>query len=239
MFRLFTALFLFVAYVPAAFATQTVVILLGAPGSGKGTQADVVKAKMHLPHISTGDLIRQYLKEAPDNDQTVKQLKTYMDSGQLVPDSLIMQILQGRIHKPDAAQGFILDGFPRTVNQAESLNGLLKPDAKLLVIYFQVPDEMLLKRLEGRMTCAQCNTIYNRYFSPPKEDEICDLCKIKLSKRSDDNPETVKRRLEVFHQETAPLIQYYQQKGLLKTVDSTKDKSEVSHQVMQILNVPQ
>lgn len=236
MLRLLTCIMVFIGCAFPVFAEQNVIILLGAPGSGKGTQADVIKAKLNMAHISTGDLIRQYLKEGKSDDETVKELKTFTESGQLVPDRLIMQILKSRISQKDASNGFILDGFPRTVAQAEALGGLLQPNANVRVIYFEVPDDMLYKRLEGRMTCPQCNTIYNRFFSPPKEGETCDECKVKLSKRADDNPETVKKRLEVFHQETKPLIQYYQQKGLLERVDSSKDKEEVSSEVLRILN---
>lgn len=232
MLRVLAALFLFVG---SAFADQNVVILLGGPGSGKGTQAEVVRDELNLPHISTGDLIRQYLKEGPASDEKVKELKSFTESGKLVPDRLIMGILQERISKPDAAKGFILDGFPRTISQAEALNGMLKPGSHLSVIYFEVPDDMLIKRLVGRLTCPQCNTIYNSFYAPPKLEETCDECKSKLAKRADDNLETITKRLEVFHKETAPLIQYYTQKGLLKKIDSSKDKKEVSAQVMQLL----
>ncbi len=236
MFRLILSLCTLLAMSTNGFAEQSVIILLGAPGSGKGTQADVIREKFNIPHISTGDLIRQYLKEAPADDAKANEVREIVNSGRFASDEMIIGILQKRMEKPDAKKGVILDGFPRTVNQAKELDRLLTTDATIKVIHIDVPDDIIIKRLEGRLSCPECNMIYNRFFSPPLKENICDNCGTELTKRADDNLETIKKRLEVYNEQTAPLIQYYKSKGLLQTVKSGEQPpEEISKKVIELI----
>jgi len=182
-----------------------VVILLGPPGSGKGTQAIRLTKELGIPHISTGDLFRENISK---NTELGKRAKTYMDAGKLVPDEVVLDMLFDRVSRPDCAKGYLLDGFPRTLPQAEALAKHLKDGTDLVVLELEVPDEMIVKRVAGRLTCESCGTIYNRYFSPPSIEGVCDKCQGKLVQRSDDNEEVVKERLRVYHSQTSPLIDY-------------------------------
>lgn len=193
------------------------ITLLGAPGSGKGTQAKLLQSKFGVPQISTGDLLRESVKAGTELG---KQAKAKMDAGDLVPDSLVIGLLKERIQQDDAKKGFILDGFPRTLDQAAALHDLLigmgKPlDTALLV---DVDLDVIMKRITGRMTCSSCGQMFNQFFSPPKQVDVCDHCGGELTRRADDNEETVKNRLKVYQEQTKPLVGYYMDHGLLTSV---------------------
>ena len=191
-------------------------ILLGPPGSGKGTQARFLQDQMGTVQISTGDILREARKE-----QTPLGLEAtkYMDAGELVPDEVVVGIIKERLQKDDVKQGFVLDGFPRTVAQAEALNKLgIDID---LVINLSVDEEEIITRLTGRLTCSQCSAMYHKVFNPPKVPGICDKCGGKLITRPDDNEETVRQRLKVYHEQTAPLKDYYMSTGKLVNIDGT------------------
>ena len=192
-------------------------IFLGAPGAGKGTIANEMIAKYGLAHISTGDILRA---EVAAGTPAGKQAKELIDQGHLVPDELVAGMVRGRLAEPDCKRGFILDGFPRTINQADLLEDALRElDISIdLVIYFEVDDETLLNRLTARLNCRQCDAIYNTISRPPKEDGICDVCGDELFQRPDDTLETAKERLKVFYSQTAPLVDYYRKNGLLFTI---------------------
>lgn len=187
-------------------------VLLGPPGSGKGTYASRLNIRLGAPHISTGDIVREEIKAGTELG---KQIKYYSDRGALVPDEVIIDMLQARLRKPDCADGFILDGFPRTISQAEALSKIAEID---LVINLNVPDEIIIQRLSNRLICRRCGAIFNRLTLKPKRDSICDECGGELYTRDDDMPEVVQERLNVYRRETAPLIQYYRNKELLKDV---------------------
>ena len=203
---------------------QNVIILLGPPGSGKGTQAKRLSVDFAIPHISTGDLFRENIGK---NTDLGKKAKTFMDAGKLVPDELVLEMLFDRVSHPDGKQGYILDGFPRTIPQAEAFARSLSPDANLIVVNLDIPDDLIIKRISGRLTCQKCGTIYNKYFSPPAKERVCDKCSGELIQRPDDKAEVVMERLRVYHSQTEPLIQYYKDKGQLFTVDGTKSPDEV------------
>jgi adenylate kinase len=193
------------------------IVLLGAPGSGKGTQAKLLVEKYKIPQISTGDLLRA---EVAAGSELGKKAKAAMDSGQLVSDDVVLGMIQARLARPDAKNGFILDGFPRNIPQAQSLDAML---ARLgqplqLALLVDVDTDVLMKRLTGRRTCPSCGAIYNIYFSPPKTANRCDKCGATLQHRSDDNEQTVGKRLAVYQQQTAPLVNYYKAQGKLRTV---------------------
>ncbi|MDD4751984.1 MAG: adenylate kinase [Desulfitobacteriaceae bacterium] len=202
------------------------IILLGPPGAGKGTQAEVLVKKLSIPHISTGDMFRNAIKEGTELG---KKAKGYMDSGQLVPDEVTVGIVQERISQNDCQGGFLLDGFPRTVSQAEALDGILAEMQTGLdaVISIEVPKEKLVTRLTGRRVCRKCGATYHMEFNPPGQDGACDKCSGELYQRSDDTEETVLNRLSVYENQTAPLIEYYSQKGLLKKIDGDKPIDQV------------
>ena len=181
-------------------------VLLGPPGSGKGTYASRLNSVLGVPHISTGDMVREEIKAQTELGKTIKR---YSDKGELVPDEIIIQLLAERLKKPGAEKGFILDGFPRTPPQAEALDKIAKLD---LVINLNVPDEIIIARLSNRLTCRKCGAIYNRLTLKPKLDEICDLCGGELYQRDDDKPEVIKERLNVYRRNTEPLIEYYKNK---------------------------
>lgn len=210
------------------------IIMLGAPGAGKGTQAKLLAEKFRIPHISTGDIFRMNIKEGTELGKEAKQ---YMDRGQLVPDSLTIQLVIDRLAKEDCAQGYILDGFPRTIPQAESLDEeLYKLDDKLdFAINVEVPDENITERMAGRRACLACGATYHTVFNPPVKEGICDKCEGKLILRDDDKPETVKERLGVYHNQTQPLISYYEKQGLLVNVDGTQKVEEVLKQILECI----
>ncbi len=209
-----------------------VVILLGAPASGKGTQAQRLAQDMGIPQISTGDILRENIR---NNTDLGKEAKSYMDAGKLVPDELVLNMLFERISRPDAAKGYLLDGVPRTIPQAEVIDKRLK-NVKLVVVNLDVSDETTFKRLEGRLSCKACNNVQNKYFSPPKEAGVCDKCGGELVQRSDDKPEVIKERLRVYHEQTEPLIQFYKNKGLLKTMNGEQDPDAVFKELKAIIN---
>ena len=210
------------------------IIMLGAPGAGKGTQAERIAEKYDIPHISTGDIFRANIKAG--TELGVKA-KAYMDKGQLVPDSLTIDLVMDRISQPDCNGGYILDGFPRTIPQAVSLTNALKDRGEALnyAINVHVPDEKIVSRMSGRRACPGCGSTYHLVFAAPKQDGICDKCGSELVLRDDDKPETVKKRLAVYHNQTQPLIQYYGKQKILRTVDGTKDLEDVFKDITNIL----
>lgn len=210
------------------------IIMLGAPGAGKGTQAKKIAAKYGIPHISTGDIFRANIK---NGTELGKKAKTYMDQGLLVPDELTCDLVVDRIGQEDAKKGYVLDGFPRTIPQAEALTAALDKlgEAIDFAIDVDVPDENIVNRMGGRRACLKCGATYHVQFAPPAKEGICDACGEALVLRDDDKPETVQKRLSVYHAQTQPLIDYYSGKGVLRTVDGTKDLEEVFGQICQIL----
>jgi len=210
------------------------IIMLGAPGAGKGTQAEMIMEKYGLPHISTGDIFRANIKAG--TELGVKA-KAYIDNGQLVPDSLTIDLVMDRISQPDCNGGYILDGFPRTIPQAESLTKALaaKGDKLDYAINVHVPDENIVKRMSGRRACPGCGATYHIVYAAPKKEGICDKCGSELYLRDDDAPGTVKKRLAVYHNQTQPLIRYYGSKKILRTVDGTKNLEEVFQDITKIL----
>lgn len=189
---------------------QTVVILLGPPGSGKGTQATQITKELAIPHISTGDILRENIRK---DTPLGREAKKYMDAGKLGPDELVLNMVKERIAQPDCARGYLLDGVPRTLAQAEFLETILNPNAKLVVISLDVSDEAIIKRMAGRLTCKQCGAVYNKFFSPPKQEGVCDKCGGELYQRVDDKEDVVKERLRVYHSQTKPVIQFYERKA--------------------------
>jgi adenylate kinase len=210
-------------------------IFLGAPGAGKGTQAREVAKYFGIPQISTGDILRDAVKK-----QTPLGLaaKAKMESGELVPDEVVCGIVEERIDEPDCRNGFILDGFPRTITQAQFVERMLatKGKGRPQVLDIEVSEEMLLKRLTGRLTCSVCGEIYNVYFNPPKVEGICDKDGGKLLHRADDNETTIRQRLEAYHQQTSPLIDYYRGQGVLLTVDGNKEAEAIAKGLLDYLS---
>lgn len=204
--------------------------LLGAPGAGKGTQAERLSALLHIPAVSTGNILRAAVK---NNTPIGQQAKAYMDSGKLVPDEIIIGIVVERLSEPDCSNGYILDGMPRTVLQAEALETAgIQLDA---VISLVVSDETIMKRMSGRRVCEACGSSYHMDAMPPKRQGICDLCGANLVRRQDDEPETVKARLAVYHQETEPLIQYYSERRLLKNVTAHATIEEDTLEILRLI----
>ena len=195
-------------------------IFIGAPGAGKGTFAGALKAVHPVAHISTGDLLRDEVKRGTELGRTAGEL---MKAGKLVPDQIVADMVRARLQQPDCDGGFILDGYPRTIRQAELLDEVLKDLGRTLdrVIYIKVPDEIILQRLTARVSCKNCKAIYNKLFLPPKKEGVCDACGGELIQRADDSLETAKNRLKVYHEQTAPLIQFYEGKGCLARIDSS------------------
>lgn len=209
------------------------IILLGPPGAGKGTQAKKIADNYSLPHISTGDMLRENIN---NNTKLGMKAKSYMDRGELVPDNLLITIIKDRLSKPDCIRGFLLDGYPRTVPQADALQMILTESNKKLdaVLNIQVDDDELIKRLSGRRMCS-CGASYHMIFNPPENDEICDVCKGKLYQRDDDRPDAIKNRLIVYKKQTQPLIEYYNDKGILRAIDGVKDISQIFEEIKKIL----
>ena len=211
------------------------IILMGLPGAGKGTQASEIVKKFPIPHISTGDVFRKAIKDETDLG---KEAKSYMDRGELVPDEVTVGIVKERISEDDAKKGFLLDGFPRTIDQAESLNQIMSELDRNIdaVINIEVPEEELMNRLTGRRICEKCGTTYHLVFNPPKVDGVCDIDGGKLYQRKDDNPETVSNRLSVNVKQSKPILEYYDEKGVLKNIDGAKDIDDVTKDVIDILD---
>ena len=209
-------------------------VLLGAPGAGKGTQAKYIAEYYHIPHISTGDIFRRHLSEGTPLGQ---QARTYMAEGKLVPDDITDAMVDERLRLPDAIRGFILDGFPRNVNQGTALEVMLADRERHLdaVIYINVPRDVLIERLVGRRVCPQCGATYHVRFDPPKLDGICNVCRSSLVQRPDDRLETVATRLSVYSEETAPLTAFYQERGNLLEIDGTKSVQSVYEAIIQRL----
>jgi adenylate kinase len=211
-----------------------IIVLMGAPGAGKGTQARLLQERLHLPQISTGDIFRA-LKHA--DTPLAQEVRDIMTRGQLVPDELTIRLVKERTAQPDCANGYILDGFPRTPAQARSLEQLAAEQRMDIVpILIDVPLELLEKRMTGRRNCPVCNEIYNIYFKPPRNDNVCDLHpEVELVQRADDNPETVRARLATYDEQTRPLIDYYRAAGVLETVDGTREPEEIYRDIEQIV----
>ena len=210
------------------------IIMLGATGAGKGTQAKKIAEKYQIPHISTGDIFRSNIKEGTELGM---KAKAYMDQGGLVPDELTIGMLMDRIQKDDCKNGYVLDGFPRTIPQAESLtNALNERNQKIdYAVNVDVPDENIVNRMSGRRACLSCGATYHIVYKASKVEGICDVCGDKLVLRDDDKPETVKKRLSVYHDQTQPLIDYYKEAGVLANVDGTQDMEKVFSDIVAVL----
>ena len=205
--------------------------MFGPPGSGKGTYASRMKERLQIPHISTGDLVREEIKNSTDLG---KNIEGYSRRGELVPDDIITQLLKDRINQPDCADGFILDGFPRTIPQADALGRITLLD---VVINFEVPDQVIVERLSTRLTCKKCGAIYNERFLQPKAEGICDKCGGPLIKREDDKPEVIQERLNVYRRQTQPLLDYYKRRGLIENISNRKAGSPIEEIVDKIVRV--
>lgn len=210
------------------------IIMLGAPGAGKGTQAKKIAAKYDIPHISTGDIFRANIK---NGTELGKKAKTYMDQGLLVPDELVVDLVVDRVQQADCAKGYVLDGFPRTIPQAEALDAALaKFNDKIdYAINVEVPDENIINRMGGRRACVGCGATYHIVYNAPKTADVCDACGEKLILRDDDKPETVQKRLGVYHEQTQPLIDYYSKAGVMREVDGTVDMEDVFQAIVKVL----
>lgn len=210
------------------------IIMLGAPGAGKGTQAKMIAEKYGLPHISTGDIFRANIK---NGTELGKEAKEYMDKGLLVPDELTVRLLLDRVAQDDCKNGYVLDGFPRTIPQAEVLDEKLSELGEKVdyAINVDVPDENIVNRMSGRRACLNCGATYHIVSIPPKKEGICDVCGSELVLRDDDKPETVQNRLKVYHDQTQPLINFYEKKGVLRSVDGTLPMEEVFTAITKIL----
>ena len=210
------------------------IVLLGAPGSGKGTQAQKLVARYGVPQISTGDLLREAVAAG---SALGRQAKTAMDSGELVSDDIVLGIIRERLDREDAAAGFVLDGFPRNEAQAEALDAMLEALGQPLdcTVLMELDLDVLLRRLTGRRSCANCGRIYNVHTSPPARADVCDHCGGSLERRADDNEETVRNRLDVYRSRTQPLIGFYERRGLLKVVDADGDIDEVFERLVSLI----
>jgi len=212
------------------------IILLGPPGSGKGTQAKLLSKKYSIPHIAMGDILRE---EVAKKTPLGEKVNVYMSKGELVPDEIVIEVLKKRLQEADCVDGFILDGFPRTLNQAKALDNMLnelnlKIDA---VIYIDVPDEEIMKRLSLRRTCKVCGRIYNLHYNPPKQDGKCDVCGGELIIRDDDKPEVIKNRLKVYNDQTKPLVNYYETHKLLIRINGVDPIDKVFQQIVEKLSL--
>lgn len=210
------------------------IIMLGAPGAGKGTQAKKIAAKYNIPHISTGDIFRANIK---NGTELGKKAQTYMDQGLLVPDELVVDLVVDRVGQEDCKNGYVLDGFPRTIPQAEALDKALAAMGEKMdfAIDVDVPDENIVRRMGGRRACVGCGATYHLEYAPTKAEGICDACGKELILREDDKPETVQKRLGVYHEQTQPLIDYYTAAGILRTVDGTVDINDVFQAIVDLL----
>ena len=209
-------------------------VLLGPPGSGKGTQGERLQEDFRLPYYATGDILREAVREETDIG---KEAKEYMDKGDLVPDEVIIGVISERINSDEAQDGFILDGFPRTEPQAEALDEAMDElDRGITVaVLIEVPDDEVIRRLSGRRVCAKKGHVFHVEFDPPKNEDVCDVCGARLVIRDDDKPEVVKHRLKTYHEKTAPLVDYYEDQGVLKRVDGALEPDEVSDRIRALL----
>ena len=212
------------------------IIMLGAPGAGKGTQAKKIAEVCNVPHISTGDIFRANIKNGTELGAKAKE---YMDKGLLVPDELVCDLVVDRIQQSDCEKGYILDGFPRTIPQAEALTNALNAIGQKMdyAINIEVPDENIIQRKSGRRACVGCGATYHVVYNPTKVEGICDACGEALILRDDDKPETVKNRLDVYHEQTQPLIDYYKNEGILVEVDGTKNMDDVFTDICKVIGV--
>ena len=210
------------------------IVMLGAPGAGKGTQAKMIAAKYQIPHISTGDIFRANIK---NGTELGKKAKSYMDQGLLVPDELTVDLVIDRLAQDDCKNGYILDGFPRTIPQAEALDAALAKLGEKMdyAIDVDVLDENIVSRMSGRRACTGCGATYHIVYNPSKKGDCCEVCGEKLILRDDDKPETVQKRLNVYHEQTQPLIDYYTKQSILRTVDGTQDMNDVFAEIVKIL----
>lgn len=211
------------------------IIMLGAPGAGKGTQAKFISDEYKIPQISTGDIFRSNIK---NHTELGDKAKSYIDQGLLVPDELTLDLVTDRLSKDDCAGGYILDGFPRTLNQADALTEALRAQGTAIdfAIDIEVPDEAIVRRMSGRRVCPKCGASYHVEYNAPQNDGICDLCGTELIIRDDDKPETVKKRLEVYHESTQPLIRYYREAGCLHSFDGTLPIEDVFSRICDVLS---
>ena len=213
------------------------IIFLGAPGSGKGTQALMLANEIKFPAISTGEALRE---EVTNQSKVGKLAKSYMESGKLVPDEVVIDIIKNRIAKDDCQKGFILDGFPRNISQAKSLEDmLLSLDKKIDVVFnFEINEDVLIERISGRFSCKKCKAVYNKYSKLPKKEGICDICNSsEFESRSDDNEATVKSRLEVYHESTFELIEFYKKKNLIVSIEAVKKPTLVFQELLEAINL--
>lgn len=210
------------------------IIIMGPPGAGKGTQAEFMKAEYKLPHISTGDIFREAVGQGTELG---KKAQEYMNAGKLVPDEVTIGIVRERLAREDCAQGFLLDGFPRTTVQAEALDRVLQNMGRKVeaAINISVPQKVLVARLSGRVSCKECKTVYNTSYNPPSKPGRCDKCGGELIQRSDDRGDTVSKRLEVYQEQTSPLLDYYDEHNLLYNIDGNQDSKEVFNEIKEIL----
>ncbi len=210
------------------------IVMLGAPGAGKGTQAKKIAQEFGVPHISTGDIFRANIK---NNTELGQKAKVYMDKGELVPDSLVVDLIMDRFKEADCVNGYVLDGYPRTIPQAEALDKALEANGEKLdyAIDVDVPDEVIIERMSGRRACLNCGSTYHIHNNPPKKEDACDTCGEKLVQREDDKAETVKNRLDVYHDQTEPLKKYYGDAGVLYTVDGTQAMEDVFAEICKIV----
>lgn len=223
----------FAAHASLAFEKPLVILLIGPPGAGKGTHAGPLSQQLHLPHIATGDLFRENIR-----NQTVlgKKAKEFMDEGRLVPDELVLDMLFARIARPDCSRGYILDGCPRTLFQAKALDAKLAETCQLVALNFEVPDSAIIERITGRFMCKQCGRPYHKTFDPPPPSNCCETCNGALYQRDDDKAEVVMKRLEVYHEQTQPVLSYFSQKeGVVREINGLSSKEAVYEQVLNSL----
>jgi adenylate kinase len=211
---------------------RTIIILLGPPGSGKGSQAALLKAQLKTPHLSTGDLLREHVAK---QTELGKIAKSYIDNGKLVPDGIILDMIMHRIQQKDCENGFLLDGFPRTLVQAEELKKRLHKEDQVFILNFAINDEIIIERIAGRLICSKCQTPYHRLFSPSKNGMSCEVCGGELYQRADDTEAVIRKRLEVYHEQTAPLIQYYHKFPHFFSLDASLPKEELFEKISQLL----
>ncbi len=217
---------------PSSSKKPLVFILLGPPGTGKGTQAKLLEETLQLPHISTGDLFREHIQQ---QTELGIEAKTFINAGLLVPDELVLNMLLKRVKGQDCSKGYILDGFPRTIPQAQALQSFLEKTCTFLIVNLALSDAKIIERLSSRVVCKQCGTPYHLIYSPSQIAGTCDKCKGSLIQRPDDSEEVIKKRLQVYHNQTAPLIHFYSEQHTLHTIDCSADKQEVFSQLLQLV----